>query len=122
MLINTDTDTTAYNSEEILKLSTNEALTDSIVQEALVKAESYLSSQLEGQSMDDNPRLWIAYTLLRSLRIYSKSGNSIPGLNGLGVREGYELAVDILSKKPKIDRDLSIRSYKGIALAFKVEA
>ena len=83
-------------------------LTDHIVQEKLTLAEELLWARLDGASLDENPRLWIAFTVLRSVRIYAKSGNSIPGYMGLGLTEALKLADAIIADPPKSDRDLVI--------------
>ena len=87
-------------------------LTDSAVQETLEAAEAVLWGTLEGRSMDENPRLWVAFSLLRSVRIYSKSSNGIPGYRGLGLDEAVSFAEAILEHKPSSDREIAIHSYK----------
>lgn len=90
-------------------------LTDSIVQAKLTEAEELLWIQIDGANLDENPRLWVAFTVLRSIRIYSKSGNSIPGYMGLGLTEALELSEAIIANPPKSDRDITIHSYKYLA-------
>ena len=104
---------------EITKLGTSvrevEVFDDARAQRSLKEAEELLWIQLDGANMDDNPRLWVAFTVLRSVRIYSKSGNSIPGYRGLGLTEALELAEAIIASPPQSDRDLTIHSYKHLA-------
>jgi len=95
-------------------------LDDVTAQHDLKLAEELLWEKLEGRDMDENPRLWLAFSTLRSVRIYSKSHNGIPGLRGLGLREAVELAQSIIESPPNSDRDLSIHSYRGAAEAFSV--
>lgn len=90
-------------------------LDDERAQRMLKAAEELLWVQLDGANLDDNPRLWVAFTVLRSVRIYAKSGNSIPGYMGLGLQEAVELAEAIIVNPPKSDRDLTIHSYKHLA-------
>lgn len=92
-----------------------EVLDDERVQRTLKAAEELLWIQLDGANMDDNPRLWVAFTVLRSVRIYAKSSNSIPGYMGLDLNEAMELAEAIIANPPKSDRDLTIHSYKHLA-------
>lgn len=86
----------------------------------LTRAEAHLQSVIEGQFLDENPQLWVAYTVIRSVRIYSKSSNGIPGLRGLGLKETLELAEAVLEHEPRSDRDLTIHSYKSIAAGIAV--
>lgn len=92
-----------------------EVLDDDRAQRTLKTAEELLWVQLDGANLDDNPRLWVAFTVLRSVRIYAKSGNSIPGYMGLGIQEAVALAEAIIANPPKSDRDLTIHSYKHLA-------
>jgi len=95
-------------------------LDDDHVQKALTEAEEHLWSLIEGRNMDDFPRIWIAFTSLRAVRMLSKSSNGIPGLRGLGLKEALELAEAINEHKPQSDRDLNIHSYKPIAASIAV--
>ena len=97
-----------------------EVLDDSFAQRTLKEAEELLWVQLDGANLDDNPRLWVAFTVLRSVRIYAKSGNGIPGYLGLGLREAVELAEAIIASPPRSDRDLTIHSYKQLAAGIAV--
>jgi len=96
------------------------ALTDEHAQSVLIEAEEHLWSLIEGRNMDDFPRIWIAFTSLRAVRMLSKSSNGIPGYRGLGLREALELATAINEHKPQSDRDLTIHSYKPIAAGIAV--
>lgn len=95
-------------------------LTSEASQRVLKEAEELLWVQLDGANLDDNPRLWVTFTVLRSIRIYSKSGNSIPGYMGLGLIEALELAEAIIANPPKSDRYLTIHSYKHMAAGISV--
>jgi len=95
-------------------------LTDDRVQSSLIEAEGHLWSLIEGRNMDDSPRIWIAFTVLRSVRMLSKSSNGIPGFRGLGLKEALELADSINEHKPTSDRDLTIHSYKHLAAGIAV--
>lgn len=97
-----------------------EPLDDARVQRTLKEAEELLWVQLDGANLDDNPRLWVAFSVIRSVRIYAKSGNSIPGYSGLGLQETVELAETIIANPPKSDRDLTIHSYKQLAAGITV--
>ncbi len=97
-----------------------EILDDARAQRTLKEAEELLWVQLDGANLDDNPRLWVAFTVLRSVRIYAKSGNGIPGYLGLGLREAVELAEAIIASPPRSDRDLTIHSYKQLAAGIAV--
>lgn len=83
-------------------------------------AEETLWIQLEAQNLDDNPRLWLTFSLLRAVRIYSESGNSIPGLGGLGLEEALTLAQSVIDGNPRSDKDLSIQSYGALAQSITV--
>lgn len=95
-------------------------LDDATTQEKLKQAEALLWSKLEGRDMDESPRLWLAFTMLRSVRIYGKSSNGIPGLRGLGITEAAALAQSIIDSPPSSDRDITIHSYGKIAAAMSV--
>jgi len=95
-------------------------LDDATAQHTLMQAEELLWEKIEGRDMDENPRLWLAFTALRSVRIYGKSSNGIPGLRGLGITESVELAQSIIYSPPSSDRDLTIHSYGKIAAAMSI--
>lgn len=95
-------------------------LTNGEVQKAFGDAELYLEGVLRGQDPTENPIIGVVHALIRSIRIYSSSGNEIPGYRGLGLIEMLELAQSVLETKPTSDRHLSINSYKAIALSLAV--
>lgn len=97
-----------------------ELLDDARAQRTLKEAEELIWVQLDGANLDDNPRLWVAFSVIRSVRIYAKSGNSIPGYSGLGLQETVALAEAIIANPPKSDRDLTIHSYKQLAAGITV--
>jgi len=77
----------------------------------LRQAEEQLSALLDGQSLDENPRLQVLRAIIISVRVYSASSNSIPGYRGLGLDEALEISREIIEFSPRSDKDLSIHSY-----------
>lgn len=91
-----------------------------VVQEEMKLAEQLLTEKLEGQHPDQNPRLGFALSLIRSVRVYSKSANGIPGLRGLGYEEARDLARVVIEFDPRTDHDLTVHSYKQAASSLTV--
>lgn len=102
--------------EEGVKLLTND-----LAQSRLSSAERYLSEVLENQPNEENLKMQLLLSLFKTIRVYSASGNEIPGFLGLGISEAYNLAGDVLENKPKIDRDITLKTFKPILLAFNLE-
>lgn len=95
-------------------------LTDGQVQQILAEAIETLQGTLDGQTMEENPKLWVALSTLWAVRAYSKSGNGIPGYRGLGLEQALNVAEAIISAPPKSDRDISINHYRfGIEVTAK---
>lgn len=93
-------------------------LTDAEAQRILLAAEKQLDAILTGSDPEDNPRLQLLLAALRAIRIYSKSGNEIPGYGGLGLHEALATAQWVLEAQPQSDREVSVFSYKGIFQQF----
>lgn len=93
-------------------------LTNEYVQNCLSEAESILSKSLAGKSLEDSPRVHLLCSLFVAMREYSASGNSIPGLAGLGLHETVKLAEDVISAGSISEREVVIKSYLGVAKAF----
>lgn len=95
-------------------------LTDGQVQQILADAIEILQRTLDGQTMEENPKLWVTLSTLWAVRAYSKSGNGIPGYRGLGLEQALETAEAIISTPPQSDRDISIHHYRfGIEVTSK---
>lgn len=93
-------------------------LTDVQVQQRLLAAEVQLDALLADSDPEENPRLQLLLAALRAIRIYSKSGNEIPGYLGLGLSEAFATAQWVLEAQPQSDREVAVFSYKGLFLQF----
>lgn len=88
------------------------ALTDTEVQATLLQAEAHLAKTLQdSQDADSNPLMSLALAQLRAVRIYSKSRNEIPALQGLGLKEALLLAESVNSLQPKTDSSFRTLNY-----------
>ncbi len=93
---------------------------DELVQRKLRQAIEILQNTLDGQTMEENPKLWVTLSTLWAVCAYSKSSNGIPGYRGLGLEQALEIAGAIISAPPKSDRDISIHHYRfGIEVTSK---
>lgn len=94
-------------------------LTDEHVQSVFTRAEAHLQSVIDSSGGSENPKLRDAHSALRSMRIYSKSSNGIPGLRGLGLKEALEFAEGVLEHRFQSDLELAAQSYKFIVAGIR---
>lgn len=91
-------------------------LTDSGVQEKLLEGETYLRNAIDPYSIEAT-RLRLILNFIATVRVYSKSGNAIPGLRGLGLKTALRLCEEALEHRPIDDRQVSIHNYSRLETA-----
>jgi hypothetical protein len=102
---------------------TSEPLNDSlsaVTQAKLLEAEAILAKAVEDEPRDKSPKLQLLYSLILSVRVYSASGNSIPGLQGLGLIEAVKLAEAVVAHPALNERAAELFTYRPVAEAFSI--
>lgn len=89
-------------------------MNNKLVQNIFTAAINHLTSVIDGVSVGEQPKMFLLYSYLQTVATYSKSGNNIAGLSGLGLEESVRLANWVNETKPVTDRDILIYSYKPI--------
>lgn len=89
-------------------------------QAKLLEAEAILAKAVEGEPRDKSPKLQLLYSLILSVRVYSASGNSIPGFQGLGLAETVKLAEAVVAHPSLNEHTAGLFTYRPIAEAFSL--
>lgn len=103
-------------------------MTNEAAQRTLLEAEEVLERALEAEATvgygrrEAAPRLQFLLAALRCVRVYSASGNSIPGLGGLGLQEAAELAAELLSGPPPREATVRVSSLAPALKAVEVKS
>ena len=99
----------------------NYKLTPNEINELFLSVEEILKKEIETVPLDSSSRMQLLFSLINAVRLYAASGNSIPGLRGLGLDETITLAQSIIAKQTISEKEILIYSYKNIAksISFK---